>query len=142
MVVAYLLAQLLPWARGKTGGLLVLGSANVDERSEHNSPSSESYVVSTDCGCPFCNQFARLLHEIRVSRTRRGPIREPGTHGRHSAARVPMSTPSAALVRPTSKNSSRGPAIPSHCPSSRSSWRPCRQPSLSPSRKPTSSRTR
>lgn len=32
MVVAYLFAQLLPWVRGRQGGLLVLGSANVDER--------------------------------------------------------------------------------------------------------------
>ena len=32
MVIAYLFAQLLPWVRGRNGGLLVLGSANVDER--------------------------------------------------------------------------------------------------------------
>lgn len=32
MVLAYLFAQLSLWARGKQGGLLVLGSANVDER--------------------------------------------------------------------------------------------------------------
>lgn len=32
MLLAYLFAQLLPWVRGKVGGLLVLGSANVDER--------------------------------------------------------------------------------------------------------------
>ena len=32
MVLAYMFAQLLPWARGRAGGLLVLGSANVDER--------------------------------------------------------------------------------------------------------------
>jgi NAD+ synthase (glutamine-hydrolysing) len=32
MVIAYMFAQLLPWVRGKSGGLLVLGSANVDER--------------------------------------------------------------------------------------------------------------
>lgn len=32
MVIAYLFAQLLPWVRGRSGGLLVLGSANVDER--------------------------------------------------------------------------------------------------------------
>ena len=32
MVLAYFFAQLLPWVRGRTGGLLVLGSANVDER--------------------------------------------------------------------------------------------------------------
>lgn len=31
MVLAYMFAQLLPWTRGKYGGLLVLGSANVDE---------------------------------------------------------------------------------------------------------------
>jgi NAD+ synthase (glutamine-hydrolysing) len=32
MVVAFMMAQLLPWARGEGGGwLLVLGSANVDE---------------------------------------------------------------------------------------------------------------
>lgn len=32
MVLAYMFAQLLPFVRGRTGGLLVLGSANVDER--------------------------------------------------------------------------------------------------------------
>jgi NAD+ synthase (glutamine-hydrolysing) len=32
MVLAYMFAQLLPWVRGRNGGLLVLGSANVDER--------------------------------------------------------------------------------------------------------------
>ena len=31
MVLSYLLAQLLPWTRGRSGFLLVLGSANVDE---------------------------------------------------------------------------------------------------------------
>lgn len=32
MLLAYLFAQLTPWVRGQSGGLLVLGSANVDER--------------------------------------------------------------------------------------------------------------
>jgi NAD+ synthase (glutamine-hydrolysing) len=32
MVLAYLFAQLCLWAKGRSGGLLVLGSANVDER--------------------------------------------------------------------------------------------------------------
>lgn len=32
MVLAYMFAQLLPFVRGRGGGLLVLGSANVDER--------------------------------------------------------------------------------------------------------------
>lgn len=31
MVLAYLFAQLTLWARGRMGGFLVLGSANVDE---------------------------------------------------------------------------------------------------------------
>ena len=31
MVLAFLLAQLVPWVRGRSGFLLVLGSANVDE---------------------------------------------------------------------------------------------------------------
>lgn len=31
MVVAFLLAQLMLWVRGRSGFLLVLGSANVDE---------------------------------------------------------------------------------------------------------------
>jgi NAD+ synthase (glutamine-hydrolysing) len=38
MVVSYLFAQLLPWVRGRDGGLLVLGSANVDERSAQYRP--------------------------------------------------------------------------------------------------------
>jgi hypothetical protein len=63
MVLAYLFAQLLPWARGKTGGLLVLGSANVDERCK-NSPQCHPMI---NLHCHGSNQFARLLHEIRVS---------------------------------------------------------------------------
>ena len=43
MVLAYLLAQLLPWVRGRGGGfLLVLGSANVDE-------ALRGYMTKYDC---------------------------------------------------------------------------------------------
>jgi NAD+ synthase (glutamine-hydrolysing) len=42
MVLAYMFAQLLPWVRGKNGGLLVLGSANVDE-------SLRGYFTKYDC---------------------------------------------------------------------------------------------
>ena len=42
MVLAYMFAQLLPWARGRAGGLLVLGSANVDE-------SLRGYLTKYDC---------------------------------------------------------------------------------------------
>ena len=36
MVLAYLFAQLTMWTRGRPGGCLVLGSANVDERYRKN----------------------------------------------------------------------------------------------------------
>lgn len=39
MVLAYFFAQLLPWVRGRIGGLLVLGSSNVDERLEYDNLS-------------------------------------------------------------------------------------------------------
>lgn len=42
MVVAYLFAQLSLWARGARGGLLVLGSANVDERCVCPTPERPS----------------------------------------------------------------------------------------------------
>ena len=42
MVVGYMFAQLLPWTRGKVGGLLVLGSANVDE-------SLRGYLTKYEC---------------------------------------------------------------------------------------------
>jgi NAD+ synthase (glutamine-hydrolysing) len=35
MVMSYMFVQLLPWTRGRVGGLLVLGSANVDETYFH-----------------------------------------------------------------------------------------------------------
>ena len=42
MVLSYLLAQLLPWVRGRDGFLLVLGSANVDE-------GLRGYLTKYDC---------------------------------------------------------------------------------------------
>lgn len=48
MVVGYMFAQLLPWARGKVGGLLVLGSANVDE-------SLRGYLTKYDCSSADVN---------------------------------------------------------------------------------------
>jgi NAD+ synthase (glutamine-hydrolysing) len=48
MVIAYLFAQLLPWTRNKTGGLLVLGSANVDE-------CLRGYLTKYDCSSADIN---------------------------------------------------------------------------------------
>lgn len=42
MVLAFLLAQLVPWVRGCSGWLLVLGSANVDE-------CLRGYLTKYDC---------------------------------------------------------------------------------------------
>ncbi|KAL1741215.1 hypothetical protein HDZ31DRAFT_45915 [Schizophyllum fasciatum] len=48
MVLAYLFAQLLPWVRGRQGGLLVLGSANVDE-------ALRGYLTKYDCSSADIN---------------------------------------------------------------------------------------
>lgn len=56
MLLAYMFAQLLPWVRGRQGGLLVLGSANVDER--YVSLSVTMIVDSLKMQSP------RISHEI------------------------------------------------------------------------------
>ncbi|XP_077999861.1 glutamine-dependent NAD(+) synthetase-like [Glandiceps talaboti] len=48
MVLSYLFAQLTLWSRGMSGGLLVLGSANVDE-------SLRGYVTKYDCSSADIN---------------------------------------------------------------------------------------
>lgn len=48
MVLAYLFAQLLLWVRGREGGLLVLGSANVDE-------TLRGYLTKYDCSSADVN---------------------------------------------------------------------------------------
>ncbi|KIP02994.1 hypothetical protein PHLGIDRAFT_26333 [Phlebiopsis gigantea 11061_1 CR5-6] len=53
MVIAYLFAQLLPWVRGRNGGLLVLGSANVDE-------SLRGYLTKYDCSSADINPIGAI----------------------------------------------------------------------------------
>ncbi|KAH3679911.1 hypothetical protein WICMUC_000654 [Wickerhamomyces mucosus] len=54
MVLAYLFAQLLPWVRGRhTGGLLVLGSANVDE-------CLRGYLTKYDCSSADINPIGGI----------------------------------------------------------------------------------
>ncbi len=53
MALSYLLAQLLPWVRGKRGTLLVLGSANVDE-------SLRGYVTKYDCSSADLNPIGGI----------------------------------------------------------------------------------
>ncbi|KAJ8315536.1 hypothetical protein KUTeg_007686 [Tegillarca granosa] len=53
MVLAYLFAQLCLWARGRSGGLLVLGSANVDE-------GLRGYVTKYDCSSADVNPIGGI----------------------------------------------------------------------------------
>ncbi|CDK25271.1 unnamed protein product [Kuraishia capsulata CBS 1993] len=54
MVTAYLFAQLLPWTRGRScGGLLVLGSANVDEQLR-------GYLTKYDCSSADINPIGSI----------------------------------------------------------------------------------
>jgi NAD+ synthase (glutamine-hydrolysing) len=53
MVTAYLFAQLLPWVRGRSGFLLVLGSANVDE-------GLRGYMTKYDCSSADLNPIGGI----------------------------------------------------------------------------------
>ncbi|KAJ1827336.1 glutamine-dependent NAD(+) synthetase [Coemansia sp. RSA 2599] len=53
MLLAYLFAALLPWVRGRTGSLLVLGSANVDE-------SLRGYFTKYDCSSADLNPIGSI----------------------------------------------------------------------------------
>ncbi|GME95807.1 unnamed protein product [Ambrosiozyma monospora] len=62
MVLAYLFAQLLPWTRGRTntGGLLVLGSANVDEQLR-------GYLTKYDCSSADINPIGGISKTDLIS---------------------------------------------------------------------------
>ena len=56
MVLAFLLAQLTPWVRGRSGFLLVLGSANVDEGlrgylTKYDCSSADINPIGGPCSC-------------------------------------------------------------------------------------------
>lgn len=53
MVLAFFLAQLMPWVRSKQGFLLVLGTANVDE-------GLRGYLTKYDCSSADLNPIGRL----------------------------------------------------------------------------------
>jgi NAD+ synthase (glutamine-hydrolysing) len=53
LVFSYVLAQTLPWARGKSGSLLVLASANVDE-------SLRGYFTKYDCSSADINPIGSI----------------------------------------------------------------------------------
>lgn len=53
MVLSYLFAQLLPWTKNRVGGLLVLGSANVDE-------CLRGYLTKYDCSSADINPIGGI----------------------------------------------------------------------------------
>lgn len=53
MVLAYLFAQLMLWVRNRPGGLLVLGSANVDE-------ALRGYMTKYDCSSADVNPIGGI----------------------------------------------------------------------------------
>jgi NAD+ synthase (glutamine-hydrolysing) len=67
MLLAYMFAQLLPWVRGRQGGLLVLGSANVDERYI-NWPERNNDSLLTQG--PVSEGISRnmIVHQVSLSR--------------------------------------------------------------------------
>lgn len=60
MVIAFLLAQLMPWVRGKSGFLLVLGSGNVDE-------ALRGYLTKYDCSSADLNPIGGVSkQDLRI----------------------------------------------------------------------------
>merc|ERR1712073_105705 len=53
MVLSYLFAQLMLWVRARPGGLLVLGSANVDE-------ALRGYMTKYDCSSADINPIGGI----------------------------------------------------------------------------------
>lgn len=53
MVISYLFAQLMLWAKGRSGGLLVLGSSNVDE-------ALRGYLTKYDCSSADINPIGGI----------------------------------------------------------------------------------
>lgn len=88
MVLAYLLAQLLPWLRGRQGTLLVLGSANVDE-------SLRGYVTKYD------NSSADINPIGAISKTDlRRFLRWAATHLGYEALLEIVDAPPSAELEP------------------------------------------
>ena len=91
-LLCYLLAQLLPWVRGRKGGLLVLGSANVDE-------SLRGYVTKYDCSSADINPIGG----ISKSDLRRFLL-WAGNHLGYPALIDVVEAPPTAELEPTTEN--------------------------------------
>ncbi|CAN0277019.1 unnamed protein product [Pylaiella littoralis] len=88
MVMAYLLAQLLPWVRGRQGFLLVLGSANVDE-------ALRGYMTKYDCSSADLNPIGGIS-KVDLKRLLEWAARERG----YAALAEIAAAPPTAELRP------------------------------------------
>lgn len=88
MVMAYLLAQLLPWVRGRHGFLLVLGSANVDE-------ALRGYMTKYDCSSADLNPIGGIS-KVDLKRLLAWAARERG----YTALAEIAAAPPTAELRP------------------------------------------
>lgn len=88
MVMAYLLAQLLPWIRGRQGFLLVLGSANVDE-------ALRGYMTKYDCSSADLNPIGGIS-KVDLKRLLAWAARERG----YAALAEIAAAPPTAELRP------------------------------------------
>ena len=86
MVLAYMLAQLLPWARGKQGGLLVLGTSNVDE-------ALRGYMTKYDCSSADINPIGGIS-KVDLKRFLQWAAQEKGYN---TLAEVVTAPPTAEL---------------------------------------------
>jgi NAD+ synthase (glutamine-hydrolysing) len=86
MVLSFLFAQLLPWVRGKSGFLLVLGSANVDE-------GLRGYMTKYDCSSADINPIGGISKGDLRSFLRWGSV----NLGYPTLAEVEQAPPTAEL---------------------------------------------
>ena len=91
MVTAYLFAQLMLWVRGRPGGLLVLGSANVDE-------ALRGYMTKYDCSSADVNPIGGISKTDLKSFLRHAR----GLHGLTALDDI-MAAPPTAELEPLSE---------------------------------------
>lgn len=100
MVLAYFMAQLLPWVRGSKGFLLVLGSANVDE-------ALRGYMTKYDCSSADINPIGAIA---------KGDLKNFLLHAStkygFSSLRDVVAAPPTAELQPTSAEESPTTASP------------------------------
>jgi NAD+ synthase (glutamine-hydrolysing) len=91
MVMAYLLAQLLPWVRNKKGFLLVLSSANVDE-------ALRGYMTKYDCSSGDLNPIGAVSKgDLKTL------LRWAGKKYNYSTLLEIVEAPPTAELRPTTE---------------------------------------